>query len=1077
MTNEANVTAIDILPTKKGDVGYLPPHRAKVIADRYFQKDGKLKKGALVVAIMEAEMWGKIREVRELGKVVNIKTLKNKKKKVEVKISDNSTIIVDEEKIDVLREKTPNDMWTRIATGVTKGMTRAQKERWIEEFIWLLEDFNYVPGGRINASMGAVDENGNPVKTTSYNCFVIPNVGPMLEDIATSFGRSLEIQARSGGVGMNMSFVQPQGSIVEETKIKRNNMQLVMDIWHPDVFNFLEESGLQDIENPYGHSFKTVRLNKAFRDAVEKNEDWVFEFPNTKVKGYDDIWDGDLTEWKKAGYETVTYETMPARDVMEKLIDGNVSIVDGVFAKPVIPGDSRDTIASALTEVWQHLVGQRSVAVMLSSLRPKNARVLGVNGRSSGAYSWGALYDRANWAFSQGFGPVAIADIMSIGCLLTLQGGSRRGALMIILNDWHQDIRKFIAAKQDEDLINGANISVGISDSFMEAKKEGLDWATGYVKPESFHQYDKAYSIKDSDFIQLETVKASDIWGDAIKSAHSSAEPGVVFIERFNKYSNSHYYAPLIATNPCGEQPLPGYGICNLGAVNLARVANGWIDRPSAKHEFENKKLEAHIKQELLQFFDEEKATKLLYHINWEQLERITRVGLRFQDAVIDATYYPFEENEKQQKGERRVGLGIMGLHDLMLYCGIQYGEVESEHFSDVVMGMIAEWCYLESTELAKENGPFETYVEDEYLKSEYMKNMAKRKPHVIEEIKKYGVRNVTTMTIAPTGTTGTMVGVSTGCEPYFAFEYLRNSRVGSFMEKAEIVQEYFDAHPDEKELPDYFITANKMKAIQHIRVQAALQRWVDSSISKTTNAPSTFTVEDTNECYEKAYELGLKGMTIYVDQSRGKQVLENVDKEEEEEVVDEKPKYKKKKRNNPLYGATYQKRTPMGPAYITINDDLDEGNAREIFVNIGKAGSDVFAANEALGRMITLYLKDSPNPNKEAVLVKHLSGIGGQNAVGFGPNRILSVPDAIAKALIEHAETFPLRHLSIENSKDVSDEKLEKKEPVAAGVKEEKQDLRKASASLDLCPECGQMSLMSQGGCNECTNCGYSKC
>lgn len=1093
-----------ILPFDQGARDFLARTGEKIVADRYLQKGGELKKGAIVVVILKVEQFGKMREIRELGRVKNINVGPNNKTTVDVELADGGEVTVDENMLDVLKEKAPHEMWKRIAKGVVKGIPKGNKTKWQKEFEWLLSNYQYIPGGRILSSMGSVDADGNEVQTTSYNCFVIPNVGPDSEDYAKSFGQTLEIQARSGGVGMNLSFLPPQGTIVPVTEVKRTRVQLVMDVWHPDLFDFVNETPMQDIENPYENSVKVVRITKEFKEALEQNKEWTFEFPDHKAfktdekyknLSYDEEWNGNLEEWKQKGYPVETYDTVSASDVMDLLLEKNVTIVDGVLATKVNPGDSRGQIAKALGETWTHLIAGKKVAVVLSSLRPRNARVVGVNGRSSGAYSWGVLYDRANWAFAQGFGPVAIAQIMSIGCLLVIQGGSRRGALMIVLNDWHKDIKKFINAKRDMSLINGANISVGVSDKFMEAKEKDEDWTVGYVNVTDFEKYEKSYYYDEKDFIAEETISAKALWNEMMKAAHGSAEPGVIFMERYNRMSNSYYYADVISTNPCGEQGLPGWAICNLGAINLAKVANGWYDRPNKKTVFTNKELEKHVRKELSQFFDEEKTEFLLYHIDWELLERITRVGLRFQDAVIDATYYPFEENKKQQLSERRVGLGIMGLHDLMLYCGIKYGSEESEHFSDVLLGMIAEWCYLESSELAKENGAFPQYDEEKFLASGYMKYMASRKPHVIEAIKKNGgVRNVTTMTIAPTGTTGTMVGISTGCEPYYAWEYFRNSRLGTFMEAASIVQDYRDAHPeitpqgDFSDLPEHFVGSMDLTPEEHIRVQAALQRWIDSSISKTCNAPNTFTVEDVSNLYTKAYELGCKGVTIYVDGSRDTQVLETK-KDEKEEVKEtaqetkqtavqpEEPVYKKKTRNNPLYGATYKKHTPMGSAYITINDDLETNLSREIFVNVGKAGSDVFAAFEALGRVITLYLMDSPNPNKEAALVKHLSGIGGQNSVGFGPNRITSVPDAIAKALIEHAETFPLRQLKKDALKPKTEVVKEVVEEKAQEIKEEVSSLRRATISRDYCPDCGLMSLVNEGGCNKCEACGYSKC
>ena len=543
--------------------------------------------------------------------------------------------------------------------------------------------------------------------------------------------------------------------------------------------------------------------------------------------------------------------------------------------------------------------------------------------------------------------------------------------------------------------------------------------------------------------------------------------------------SNSNNFKTIIATNPCGEQGLPAYGICNLGAVVLSRFAAGFPGS-GKRAAFANKVLEGQIRAELAKHFDGDSAEFLLHNIKWEELETAIRTGLRFQDAVIDATYYPFEENRRNQMAERRVGLGIMGLHDLMLYCGIRYGSEESTLLIEVLMGMIAEWCYLESVELAKENGPFPMFDAEQYLQSGYMQIMAKEKPHVVAAIREHGVRNVTTMTIAPTGTTGTMVGCSTGCEPYYAWTYFRNSRLGLFEEKAKIVDEFLKEFPGQEELPEYFVTAMDLTPVEHVMVQAALQKWIDSSISKTCNAPNSYTVEDTKKLYDLAYDLGCKGVTIYRDGSRSEQVLSLKEEEKEQEDVQpavletavavQSQEYSKRTRPDVLYGATYKKETPLGSAYITINDDPENNLAREVFVNIGKAGSDVYASNVALGRALTLYLADSKNPNKEAELVKALSGIGGSGSVGFGDRRIASVPDAIAKSLIEHSETFPLRRLNVLNTVEIA--------CASEGHEQQQaQSLREVNTGKDFCPNCHQTTLVRHGGCNECEACGFSKC
>lgn len=1439
----------------------------KIVADRYLQKDvqkSSLAVGSLVVAVLD-----KKRAYHELARVVS---LSESGDEVTVELRDGLKETLPIHQVDVLLETSPREMWQRVARGAAEVTTNPAKFQ--DVFYNLQNHWRYVPGGRINASMGT------GMKTTSYNCFVIPSVGSTLRDYAESFGQTLEIQARSGGVGMNLSRISPQGTIVPvSTEPRKKELALVLDVWHSDIEEFLDAK--------YSHSTKFVRLSSAFMRAVEEDEDWTFVFPDTSVDDYDTLWNGRIDDWLAQGRPITKSAPVSAKTLYDKILDSDVTVLPDLVGAVVYPGDQRSTIASTLADMWEYMHAGKRVSVVLSSLRPRYSYVRGVNGRSSGAYSWGALYDKGNQVFGDGFGPVGVGEIMSVGCQLTLQGGSRRGALMLILNDRHADILRFIRAKQVDGVITGANISVGISERFMQAKNADEPWEIGFVPTDSNDSFDGNFDTwlaNKNAFEVTETLSARALWDELCLSAWKSAEPGVVFLGRSNQMSNSWYFNPLVATNPCfhpdtristahglvrvedlyrrmganqfgiatddrtiempkvvngrshpsagvtmrtatvfptgrrksvkvklqngmeikvtpdhrlltsdgwkeagklgegdevyiqsgdggfaqhdtlgrdwgwflgwltgdgwistngqigmvfgeddeeaiptlleignrlsqsnvhvtkrpsgvsqitwkrkifreqlmnlgvcvvkahekrvpsaifeatrdtvkaylqglfsadgtvghtdishrtvrlssaspnllrdvqllllqfgihgkvyerpktnqrqftyenlegetvtyqhhahyelivagnnlnvfhqeigfhlverkqrlldlisrpsrknerfqspvvsveddeevtvydltepvthsliangvvahncGEQPLPANGICNLGAVVLARFANGFRDS-GVTTEFIDKKKETYIRKWLSKYFAESEIEFLLHHIRWEELEEITRSGIRFQDAVIDATYYPFEANRENQMSERRVGLGIMGLHDLLLYCGIRYGSEESVHLIDVLIGMMAEWAYLESVELAKENEPFPRFNANRFMQSGFMKQMVAERPHVAEAILKYGVRNVTTMTIAPTGTTGTMVGCSTGCEPYYAWTYFRNSRLGMFEEHAAIVDEYLQTHGQDAELPTYFVTAMDLMPEDHVRVQGALQKWIDSSISKTCNAPNAYTVEDTKQLYDLAYDLGCKGITIYRDGSRSEQVLSltNDDSESDgqaepsEASPDESgsavssevapvgetnaapgghssQNYVKRKRPEVLYGATYKKDTPIGKAYITINDDPDEHVATEIFVNIGKAGTDVYAANEALGRAITLYLRDSNNPNREAELVKHFSGIGGGSAVGFGTRRITSVPDAIAKALIEHSETFPMRQSA--SSQWASGEETVTRDHAleqqgGASVKEG--TLRSYSMDRDWCPNCHQHALVHTGGCYECEACGYSKC
>jgi ribonucleoside-diphosphate reductase alpha chain len=688
------------------------------------------------------------------------------------------------------------------------------------------------------------------------------------------------------------------------------------------------------------------------------------------------------------------------------------------------PHDSRGGIMDTLTQMTEIMSRGGGVGINLSSLRPRRALVKGVNGSSSGSVSWGGLF-----SYTTG---------------LIEQGGSRRGALMLMLWDWHPDLLEFVTIKQTAGLVTNANLSVCVSNAFMKAVKEDLDW--DFVFPDTQDpEYDEVWDGNLQKWRELgkevkvyKTVKAREIWHTIIESAWKSAEPGIVFMEYYNQMSNSWYFNPIVCTNPCGEQGLPGWGVCNLSAINLS------------------------------QFYDEEN-----HDVAWDELAKCVNYSVRFLDNVIDTTPYHFEENRQNQMNERRVGLGSMGLAELLIKLQVRYGSPESITLLDKLFAFIAREAYLASASIAAEKGSFQAFDEEKFLMSGFMKNLVATYPEVGEAIKANGMRNVTVITQAPTGSTGTMVGTSTGIEPYFAFEYYRQSRLGFDKQYVPIAQHWMDEHPDQ-ELPDYFITAQVLSAEDHVRVQAAIQKWVDSSISKTANAPNDFTVEDTKRLYELAFELGCKGVTIYRDGSRDVQVLSTDKKEEKKQEVKQevkaisaasvKEEKEYQRRPQILCGATYKMNTPLGKAYITIND---VNNAPfEVIVNVGKAGSDVFAMSEALGRVATLFLRfgELPDGNKARLLIKHLKGIGGTGAVGFGPNRVESVADAVAKAMELHLD-----------GPDVNGWVAATAVPSHEDFAVHEDDLE--FGNLDICPSCGTASLINSEGCKNCSNCGYSRC
>ena len=675
----------------------------------------------------------------------------------------------------------------------------------------------------------------------------------------------------------------------------------------------------------------------------------------------------------------------------------------------VIPGphDSRQGIVDTLARMMEIMSRGGGVGINISSLRPRHSYVRGVNGRSSGAVSWGALY-----SFVTG---------------LIEQGGSRRGALMLICDVWHPDLLEFISAKRQMGKITNANVSVGVTDDFMTAVRADAHW--DLVFPDtSDPDYDAgwdgdlaAWQARGKGVTVHRRMRAREIWDTIIDSAWASAEPGVWFKERANRMSNSWYYAPLVCTNPCGEQPLPGWSVCNLGALNLARfVSDG--------------------------------------EIQWQELGTAVRAAVRFLDNVVDATPYFFAENRAQQLAERRVGLGTMGLAEALIRLRVRYGSPESVAVLDRLYAFIAREAYLASAELAAEKGPFPRFDVDRYLESGFMRQMPQE---VRAAVREQGARNVTILTQAPTGTTGTMVGTSTGIEPYFAWAYTRTSRLGIHEERVGVVEDWRQRHPGQP-LPDYFVTAMDLTPEEHVRVQAAIQRWVDSSISKTCNVPADYTVEQTRELYELMYELGCKGGTIYRDRSRDQQVLDT--------LPDASPAAEGAGRVRPLpprrLGVTVSKPSPVGTAHITMNDD-EQGSPLEVFVEIGRGGSDLKVMAEALGRLMSLVLRmvSALTPvERIAQIVGQLKGIGGSRSYGYGAQRVRSLPDAVAQALEQN-------YLEPSGGADGS--------AAEAHSDRTQTDLAHNGAAVasDICPSCGEAALLHQEGCSSCRNCGYSEC
>ena len=647
------------------------------------------------------------------------------------------------------------------------------------------------------------------------------------------------------------------------------------------------------------------------------------------------------------------------------------------------PEDSRDGILDNVKKMTNIMARGGGVGVNLSSLRPRGSFISTVNGTSSGPVSWAQIYSTIT------------KDIIQ-------QGGSRRGALMLMLDDNHPDLMEFIKAKEDLNYLNGANLSVCVSDDFMRAVKEDLFW-------------DLYWHGETTD-----KIPARAIWDAICESAWKCGEPGVVFLDRCNKESNLHHVEELISVNPCGEQPLPAGGVCNLGAMNLSAYVG---DDGTFKD---------------------------------DQLARDVQVAVRFLDNVIEINK---DDDLSDNMKVRRIGLGTMGLADALIKMEIRYGSEDSLSFIKQVYRTIADNAYQASANLAEEEGAFPLYVEADVLSRPFVRK--KLSLTLLREIEQKGLRNGVLLTQAPTGSTSMLSGVSSGIEPNYAFSYIRQDRLGTHEIKHPLVDKYLEGKSNSF-LPDYFVTSMDLTPEEHVTVQAAIQKWTDASISKTVNAPNDHTVEQVKELYTKAYDMGCKGITYFRDGCR-EGVLSLPEPEKVEVMAPEtKDKFDQElddlkdtpviaERPASLDGITYRVRSPEGNVFVTINKK--DNGPFELFASVGKAGSDVASYAEALGRLISLTLRVPSSMDREqrlSLIGQQLVGIGGSRFEGFGENRVRSLADAIATAITYYEqETQP---------NDVATEEV-------------------IRVDGELCPECGNVSLVRQEGCKSCTNCGYSEC
>jgi ribonucleoside-diphosphate reductase alpha chain len=614
-----------------------------------------------------------------------------------------------------------------------------------------------------------------------------------------------------------------------------------------------------------------------------------------------------------------------------------------------------------------------------SRLRPKNDQVSSTGGVASG--------------------PVSFMKVFNAATQAVIQGGKRRGANMGVLRVDHPDILQFIRAKTDEQELTNFNISVALTDEFMQAVAQERDYALRNPRTGE----------------AAGSLPAKEVFDLIVEGAWKNGDPGVVFIDTVNKFNPTPQLGEIEGTNPCGEVPLLPFESCNLASLNLSKMAAGG-------------------------------------EVDWDKLARVTRILVRFLDDVIEANQYPLPQIDQQTKLSRKIGLGVMGFADLLIQLNVPYNSEQAVELAEKIMCFIQTEGRAASVELGKARGSFPAFAESVY---------AGQYP---------ALRNATVTTVAPTGTISIIAGCSSGIEPLFAVCYVRNvldqerllevhplfaeaiRQVGIYSKELmeTVAAEGSIAHIDEipPELRRIFVTAHDVAPVWHVKIQAAFQKGTDNAVSKTVNLPHEATIADVSEVYHLAFQTGCKGVTVYRDGSRQKQVLEVTKKEKPQAVATARNTILPRKRPQITHGLTQRVQTGCGNVYVTVNSD--EKGLCEVFTQIGKAGGCAAAQAEAISRLVSLALRAGV---KVEAIAKHLRGIRCPSPAWQSGEVICSCPDAIGRVLAN----------TIEGKTEIS----------AAGELEETDKLLNFQGA---CPECGA-HMRHVDGCAVCISCGYSRC
>jgi len=692
------------------------------------------------------------------------------------------------------------------------------------------------------------------------------------------------------------------------------------------------------------------------------------------------------------------YKFLPAGRILSGAGTGRDVTLFNCF----VMGRAEDSISGIFDELKHAALAMQQgggIGQDFSTIRPKGARVEGIGADASGPVSFMAVWDAM--------------------CQTIMSAGARRGAMMATLACDHPDIESFIDAKRDGQSLQMFNLSVLVSDAFMKAVKQDAEWTLKF------------------DGVVYKTIRAKVLWDKIMRSNFDSAEPGVIFIDQINQRNNLSYCETIYATNPCGEQPLPPFGACLLGSMNLTRFVD---------HAFE------------------ENAT-----LDEVGLSQAVAVAVRMLDNVIDVSKFPLPELEHEAKAKRRIGLGVTGLADALAMCKVAYGSKRAVELATDWMSIIERAACRASALLAKEKGVFPCYKGDEFCQARQVKLLDSKTRQLI---KKHGMRNGLVTSIAPTGTISLFAGnVSSGVEPIFASQYTRKvlrPDGGHDVEKVTdyAVALYWQKYSDDTPLPDYFVHVEDLIPRDHLAMQGAMQAHVDSAISKTINCAADISFADFKSIYLQAYELGLKGCTTYRPNDVTGSVLSQIKETNDDKYGGKNSDivYMKQplERETSLPGRTYKLKWPDSAhaIYITVNDIIQNGRRRPFEVFINSKNMEHYAWTVALTRMISAVFRRGGDVS---FVVEELKAVfdprGGQWMDGkYVPSLLAAIGGIIEQHMIEIG--FLKQGLTEKQAMD-----------------DARQKQVVGQSKLSICPVCGDAALVFQEGCMKCQSCGYSKC